>query len=64
MMPLIPIFLTEEDAFQFKEYQENRDVFELLKKYEILSLRNASCVLHFDMNGKIKSIEKQQFYHL
>ena len=63
-MPLIPIFLTEEDAFQFKEYQENRDVFELLKQYEILGLRNASCVLHFDMHGKIKSIEKHQFYHL
>jgi len=64
MMPLIPIFLTEEDAFQFKEYQENRDVFELLKKYEILGLRNASCVLHFDMHGKVKRIEKHQFYHL
>ena len=63
-MPLIPIFLTEEDAFQFKEYQENRDVFELLKKYEILGLKNASCVLHFDVHGKIKSIEKHQFYHL
>lgn len=63
-MPLIPIFLTEEDAFQFKEYQENREFFDLLKKYDILGLRNSSCILHFDMHGKIKSIEKHQFYHL
>ena len=63
-MPLIPIFLTEEDAFQFKEYQENKDIFELLKKYDALALRNASIVLHIDMHGRVKSIEKHQFYHL
>jgi hypothetical protein len=64
MIPLIPIFLTEEQAFDFKEYQENKEIFDLLKRYDALGLRNASCVLHFDMHGKVKSIEKHQFYHL
>lgn len=64
MQQLIPIFLTETQAFEFKEYQENKEIFELLKKYDALGIRNASIVLHFDMHGKVKSIEKHQFYHL
>lgn len=54
----ITIFLTENDAVRFKEFQQNYDNFMLLINKGVFEIKNGSAVLNFDSNGKITTIQR------
>ena len=52
-----PIFLTQEDAELFKEFQEHYTNFKTLIESGIFNLRAKTVNLHIDPEGNIKNIE-------
>ena len=54
----IAIYVPDEEAKKFLEFQEHYDVFMLLLNSGVFDVRNGSVVLHMDKNGSIKAINR------
>lgn len=54
----ITIFLSEQDAQLFKEFQRNHYNFTLLMDKGVFNIKNGSAVLNFDSNGVISTIQR------
>jgi len=52
------IFLTPLQATQFLEFQKNHAMFIFLLQNKVFDIRNGSATIHFDNNGVIGKIER------
>jgi hypothetical protein len=64
ILQTIPVFMTEEEAKQFLMFQKSRTLIELLEHMGAFKLKNASITLHFDHAGVIKTVTKDETFHL
>ena len=62
--PQITVFMTDLEAEQFVMFQRNRALIELLDHMGAFSLKNATVTLHFDHVGEIKTVSKNENFHL
>lgn len=56
------IYLTEEDARLFVQFQKSYMIFRALIEAEALEIRNGSVTLNFDANGAIRAVKKELHY--
>lgn len=61
-LPTIPVFLTEEEAKQFLQFQKHRNLIGLLESVKAFDIRGGSITIHFDILGKIKTIDKREVF--
>ena len=52
------IFLTPLQAQQFLEFQKNHAMFVFLLQNKVFDIRSGAAVIHFDHNGIIGKIER------
>lgn len=64
MTPTITIFLTEEEAKRFVQFQKHYAIIGLLESVDAFKLINGSVTIHFDALGKIGAIEKHQDFRV
>lgn len=64
MDTLIKIELSEQDAKLFVEYQKRYSFMQLLESINAFDIRNGSVTIHFNAEGGIGSVEKQQHFKL
>lgn len=57
-MDEITIFISPQEAMQFRNFQKHHDLFLLLVNKGVFDIRNGSAVLHFDNNGIIQKIDR------
>jgi len=54
----IKIFLTTQDAIQFRAFQQFHATFMLMVNKGVFDTKNGSIEMHFDSNGVIQKIER------
>lgn len=54
----VTIFITEQEAIQFRTFQQNYSKFMLLVNSGVFDIKNGSAVLHFDNSGTIQKIDR------
>ncbi len=54
----ITIFLTDDQAKKFVEFQKNYETFRILQERGVFNIRNGNAVLHFDSFGVLQTIER------
>jgi len=59
----VTIILTTPEAMQFREYQQDYELFNLLKSRGVFDQKNASVTLNFDHNGVLQTIQRQDFMY-
>ncbi len=52
------VYLSEEDAKKFIEWQKHYDTFQLLLDRGVFDVKNGNVVLHFDSVGTLQTIER------
>lgn len=57
-MEEITIFITPQEAMQFRNFQQYHAQFMLLVSKGVFDIKNGSAVLHFDNNGIIQKIDR------
>lgn len=58
----IPIFLTEEEAKQFLNFQKHYNIVGLLESVKAFDIKSGSVTIHFNSAGQIKGVEKKEFF--
>ncbi len=61
-MELTTIQLTELDAKAFIQFQKYHAFMILLENIGAFDMKNANLNIHFDSNGKIVKVSKQEFF--
>ena len=54
----ITIFLTPPEVALFKDFQQYHQTFTLMCQKGVFSIKNGSATIHFDPQGTIKKIER------
>jgi len=57
---LTAVYLTDEQAFQFAEFQRNYHVFGVLIECGLMKTSNGSLTLHFDREGRLANVESKR----
>lgn len=57
--PQVTIFLTPPEVAMFKDFQEYHATFTLLAQKGVFNIKNGKAIIHFDSNGYIQNIERQ-----
>jgi hypothetical protein len=58
------IYLTDEDALLFCQFQKRYAFMKLLESLNVFNLRSANVVINFNNLGEIMSVDIQQHYKL
>lgn len=58
------VYLTEEDAKLFVQFQKRYAFMQLLDSIHAFDLKGGSITIHFDGIGQIASVEKKEHYKL
>ncbi len=61
-MNLISIQLTADEALMFTRFQKHHAFIGLLEEIKAFDIKSGSIKIHFDGQGKIGKVEKQEFY--
>lgn len=64
MTELTTVYLTEEEARLFIEFQKRYAFMQLLESLDVFKIRSGSITVHFDNTGEIASLDKQEHYRL
>lgn len=59
----ITLFVSEEEAKKFIEYQKNYSMFNLLLEKGVFAIKNGSAVLNFDNEGILQNIQRADFLY-
>ena len=59
----ITLFVSEEEAKKFIEYQKNFLMFNLLLEKGVFNIKNGSAVLNFDNEGVLQNIQRADFLY-
>lgn len=59
MEELIPILLTTPEAILFRDFQQFHKTFALLTKSGVFDIKNGIAILHFDSDGNVQKIERE-----
>jgi len=54
---MINIELTEQDAQQFRDFQQHYDLFTVLNNSGVFDIRNGTALLNFDSTGTLSDID-------
>lgn len=57
------VFLTDEQAAQFVQFQRHWNMMGLLESVGAFSIRGGSVTINFDTRGKVSSIDKKEHFH-
>lgn len=60
----IMVELSEADALLFLEYRKYQDAFKILLESGMLNTKSGSVVVHFDLAGQIRKIDKSEVLFL
>lgn len=55
---MVSVSLTPEDQAHFVDFQRNHDNFVKLLNSKALDIRNGCAVIHFDQQGNIRRIDR------
>lgn len=64
MIETTAVYLTEEQAKLFIEFQKRFAFLKLLESIQGFDIKNGSITISFDSVGKISSVEKKEHYRL
>lgn len=59
----IPIYVLDEDAKKFLLFQQYYDIFCTMIDNGVFATKNGSVSLHFDNNGTLQTIQRQDFLY-
>lgn len=62
MEKLTKIELTNEEAILFVQFQKRYSFMQLLESVNAFDIKGGSVTVHFDRNGLIQSVDKQERY--
>ncbi len=62
-LPTTTIFLTEEEAVRFVQFQKHYSLIKFLESIKAFDIRGGSVTLHFNNLGEIKGVEKKEFFN-
>ena len=62
--PLTTVFLDDETAKLFVQFQKRRMFMLLLEQKSVWDIRNGSIEIHFDKDGLISSVDKHERYRV
>lgn len=54
----IAIYLTQDEAEEFKEFQKHYEIFTLLINKNVFDQKNSSVTMHFDHQGTLRTIQR------
>jgi hypothetical protein len=57
-----PVFLSEEEARLFLSFQKHHHLIGLLESIKAFDIRGGSITIKFDNEGKIKVVEKKEYF--
>ncbi len=63
-MDKVTIFLSEEEAKKYIEWQKNYATFNLLLEKGVFNVTNGNVVLHFDKFGTLQTIERGDILYM
>jgi hypothetical protein len=58
MEPQVAIYLTTPEALMFKDFQKFHETFALLVSKGVFDIKSGSATIHFDSQGEIALIER------
>lgn len=59
----IKVFLPDADAQKWLLFQQHYDLFSLLLEKGVFDQKNAALSLHFDSNGTLQTIQRNDFVY-
>lgn len=59
-----PVYLTPDECEQFAIFQQHRGLIQVLEEIGAFEMVSGKVTIHFDMFGKIHSVDKQQHFRL
>lgn len=59
----ITVFLTEQDAVRFMNFQKYYNEFMLFVNKGVFDQKNSAITLHFDSNGILQTIQRADFMY-
>lgn len=59
----ITIFLTENDAIQYRLFQQHYKTFMLLMNKGVFDIRKGNAILSFDHEGILQTIRREDFMY-
>lgn len=62
MIDKTPVYLSNEEALLFIEFQKRYAFMKLLESIGAFQIRSGSVTIHFDALGGIGSVDKQEHY--
>jgi len=62
-MNKIPIYIPDEDAKKFIEFQKHYDAFTILVNGGVFDQKNASVTLQFDALGVLQKIQRSDYLY-
>lgn len=61
---LVSVEMTEDEASRFIAYQQYHDIFNVLLDNGVFDTKNGSVVLHFNFQGQLMKIDRNQILFL
>ena len=60
----VTVFMTDEEAKRYVALQKYNALIGLLESIKAFDVKSGTITIHFDSLGRIKTVDKQEFYHL